>query len=285
MNIDVFRNILKYFFKDEDTKLIIFHNNVRKITSEDEKLKILAEYHCTPVGGHQGINRTAKKIRAKFKWSKMHKDIKSFIRSCESCQKNKYSRNTKMPLVITTTAKRPFEKVFLDIVGPLPITDSHNKYILTFEDDLTKFCEAIAIPNQEASTIAESFVTHIICKFGTPSYVLTDQGANFLSAIFKETCKLLKISKIQTTAYHPQSNGSLERTHRNLAEYLRNFVSKDNLNWDKWIAYAMFTYNISTHTSTNFTPFELLFVERPKFLAPSAIRQKYVIIMMTIITS
>jgi len=83
---------------------------------------------------------------------------------------------------------------------------------------------------------------------------LTDQGTNFLGEIFKNVCKLLRITKIQTTAYHPKSNGVLERSHRTLAEYLRHYINKDQTNWDEWIPYAMFP-----HTTTNYTPFELLY--------------------------
>ena len=191
----------------------------------------------------------------------MKKDIKIYISKCESCQKNKYSHATKMPLEVTSTASKPFEKCFLDIVGPLVLTENGNKYMLTFQDDLTKFSEAIAIPNQEAITVAKAFVTNIICKHGIPETLLTDQGTNFLSNIFKNVCKLLKIKKIQTTAYHPQSNGALERSHRTLSEYLRHFINSQQVDWDEWLPFAIFTYNTTPHTSTNFTPFELLYGE------------------------
>jgi transposase InsO family protein len=101
-------------------------------------------------------------------------------------------------------------------VGPRNPTENNNKFILTFIDDHTKFFIAIPIPNQEANTIAKNFTTEIICKFGMPQTVLTDQGTNFESAIFRETCKLLKIKKNHGTSFHPQTNGSLERTHQSI---------------------------------------------------------------------
>lgn len=160
---------------------------------------------------------------------------------------------------ITTTSKRVFERVFLDIVGPLTPSYFHNKYILTFQDDLTKYSEAIPIPNQEARTVAEALVTQIICRHGVPESILTDQGSNFLSTCLKEVCKLLKITKLQTSPYHPQTNGALERSHRGLAEYLRNFVQKDPLEWCQWVPYAMFVYNTTPHSTTHFTPHELVY--------------------------
>jgi len=131
---------------------------------------------------------------------------------------------------ITTTAKNPFEKCALDIVGPLTETMSGNKYILTFQDDLSKFIVAMPISQQDAETTAKEFVLNIVLKFGSPAQILTDQRSNFLSDLFKNTCKSLKNKKIQTAAFHPESNGSLQRSHRVLAEYLRHYVREDQTN-------------------------------------------------------
>lgn len=169
------------------------------------------------------------------------------------------SKKAKVPLVITDTPTMPFEKCALDIVGPLTVTTQGNKYLLTFQDSLTKFSEAIPIPNQEANTISKEFITKIVPKHGIPEKILIAQGTNFLSEIFRNTCKLLKINKIQTTAYHPESNGALERSHRTLTEYLRHYINKDQTNWDEWIPFAMFTYNTTPHTATGYTPFELIY--------------------------
>jgi len=121
---------------------------------------------------------------------------------------------------ITTTARHLFERCALDIVGPMTETMSGNKYVLTCQDELSKFLVAIPIPQQDAETVAREFVWNIILKFGAPAQILADQGSNFLSDLFKSTCKLLRIKKIQTTAFHPKSNGSLERSHRVLTEYV-----------------------------------------------------------------
>jgi len=227
--------------------------------TEEEKQLILYEYHDAPVGGHQGIERTIKRIRLNHNWPGLTKDVERYISKCESCQKNKLSRRIKAPLVITDTPSKPFEKCALDIVGPLTITNNGNKYLLTFQDNLTKFSKAIPIANQEANTIAKEFATKIIFEYGIPEKILTDQGTNFMSEIFKNTCKLLKIDKIQTTAYHPESNGALERSHRTLAEYLRHYINADQTDWDEWTPYAMFTYNTTPHTATGYTPFELVY--------------------------
>ena len=95
--------------------------------------------------------------------------------------------------------------------------------------------------------------------YGTPQILQSDQGANFISQVFKNTCKILRIKKIQSTAFHPESQGSIEQSHRVLAEYLRHYVKEDQTNWNQWIPFATYAYNTTEHSATGFTPFELLF--------------------------
>ena len=76
---------------------------------------------------------------------------------------------------ITTTAKHPFDKCYLDIVGPLPVTQGNNKYILTFQDDLSKYVVAVPLGQQDAEMTARAFVVNIVLKYGTPSILKTDK--------------------------------------------------------------------------------------------------------------
>jgi hypothetical protein len=97
-------------------------------------------------------------------------------------------------------------------------------------------------------------------------------GANFVSEMFKNTCKRLKIKKIQSTAFHLESQGSIERNHRVPAEYLRHYVREDQTDWDEWVPFAAYTYNTSEHSSTGYTPLELVF-GHPSSL-PSALKSE-----------
>jgi len=238
----------------------------------DLKIKILRENHDSILGGHRGMNKTYEAIKRHYQWPNMKEEVEEYVRKCEKCQLNKALRpKGKAPMEITTTAKHPFERCALDIVGPLTETMSRNKYILTFQDDLSKFLVAVPISQQDAETVARAFVLNVVLKFGAPAQILTDQGSNFLSDLFKNTCKLLKIKKIQTTAFHPESNGGLERSHRVLAEYLRHYVHEDQTDWDEWVPYAVYVYNTTVHTTTGYTPFELVYGFRSE--VPSALRE------------
>jgi hypothetical protein len=232
--------------------------------TKEEKLALFREMHDTPLGGHLGMNRTYDRIKQFTTWPGMKQELEDYIRKCDICQRNKITQNkTRMPMKITTTPELVWDKCALDIVGPLNQTVDGNKYVLTFQDELSKYTLAIPIVQQDAMTVARALVEEIVLKFGIPQSILTDQGSNFMSEVFGNVCKLLKIKRIKCTAYRPQTNGALERTHRVLVEYLRCFIFDDQINWDRWLSYATFVFNTTPHTSTGFTPHELLFGRKP----------------------
>ena len=235
-------------------------NSVRRILpTEDEIPEILRECHDSPTGGHQGVLRTFKRIKTRYAWPGMLSDISRYVKKCPKCQVMKPSASQNVPMTITTTSTYIFEKVFMDIVGPLPLTPRNNRYLLTVQDDLSKFLVAVPIPNQESQTIAEAFSRKFICNYGVPKIIQTDQGSNFVSRLFKHLCKTFGITKINSTAYRPQSQGCLERTHRTVKEYLRSFVDRGQKDWDLRTAFACFSFNTAVSSSTEFTPFELVY--------------------------
>jgi len=116
----------------------------------------------------------------------------------------------------------------------------------------------IPLPEQISETIAEAFVDRFICVLGAPKAILTDQGRNLISDLMKKVAKIFRIRKFRTTAFHSQSNGSLERSHHALGEYLKQYAS-DQKQWDKWISLAILNYNTSVHEATKHTSYELVF--------------------------
>lgn len=269
---DMIAEMIHFIFKE--TKITITLVNKSKITPQSQKEinEILKENHSTSVSGHSGFKRTYRRIKENYTWKNMKRDIRNFVKSCESCQKNKTNRHpTKAPMEITTTSSKPFERLALDIVGPLPLTESGNRFILTFQDDLTKFSQARPIVNHEALTIAEELYNFIMI-FGIPKSILTDNSTDFTSNIIKELNKLFKIRHVTSSVYHPQTNGALERSHSTLKDYLKNFINKEQNNWDIYVPSAMFCYNTSIHSSTHFSPYELIFGNKSD--TPSTITQK-----------
>lgn len=253
------KQILENTFQNLSTQITFFVDKIIQIEQEADKENIIKGYHELPLGGHLGINNTIAKIRRRYQWPNMNKDIMEYIQKCIKCKKTKTTTHTKLPMKIISPATRVYQKLHMDIVGPISMSEKGNKYILTFQDDLSKYAEAVAMPDVTAYTMAENFVNTIICRHAIPEILVTDQGTVFLSKMFQEICKLLKIKHITTSAYRPQSNGQIERYHRSLSQYIKAFAETDLNNWDKWIPYALLVYNTTKQASTNFTPHELVY--------------------------
>lgn len=252
----------KRYFKElfKPTGIVVeFIEKSKKVTDPNTKKLIMNDYHILPTSGHAGINRMIRNIKKEYYWTGMQQDITTYVKNCDSCQRNKHINKKRQPLVITSTADSSFEKIFIDLVGPLETSLEGYKYILTIQDELTKFIEAIPIVNKEANTVAKGLVYQFILRYGVPKVIASDQGTEFINEVFKNVCKLLKIKQLTSTAYHHESIGALENTHKVLGAYLRAHVTKNHSDWDSWLQYYVFCYNTSIHSETGYTPHELVY--------------------------
>jgi transposase InsO family protein len=132
---------------------------------------------------------------------------------------NKMQCHTRMPLVITDTPSTVFEKCSIDIVGPFSPSGSQYRYILTVQNELSKFLIAIPLEDQTSEQVAWAFVNHVVLIYGVPQIILSDCGSQFLSETFKNVCKLLSVKHTHSASFRPQSNGSNEHSHKGLIEY------------------------------------------------------------------
>lgn len=122
------------------------------------------------------------------------------------------------------------------------------------------------------STVAHALIKKLICVFGAPRLVLTDQAKNFLSNLIKRIAKRFKIRRLKTTAFSPASNGSLERSYQPLAESLKQYVNCDS-EWDEWLYLAMLNYNSCIHEGTKPTPFKVVFGRLPRLPSSEPLRE------------
>lgn len=153
-------------------------------------------------------------MSAKFFWPGMNKEVGLWAKACIGCQRSKIQRHVVSPLGNFQKSSR-FEHVHVDIVGPLPPSNDY-RYLLTMIDRCTRWPEAIPMRDITADTVAKAMYEGWISRFGCPLRVTTDQGRQFESALFKALMKKFGITRIRTTAFHPQANGKVERWHRTL---------------------------------------------------------------------
>ncbi|KAL7289516.1 hypothetical protein TKK_0016492 [Trichogramma kaykai] len=151
-----------------------------KIIKEEDQPFIIKEFHSSSFGGHRGMGKTYRRIRERFYWKGIIQDVEDYVRSCKVCQEQKLVRvKSKEKMIITDTPAEPFVKVAIDTVGPLPISHSGNKHILTMHCQFIKFCIAAPLPDIKATTIADAIARHLIAPFGVPKIILSDRGTSF----------------------------------------------------------------------------------------------------------
>lgn len=244
--------------KREEIRIFIVPG-VEIVQDEETKKLILNDYHMLPTGGHAGCNRMYKNMKKLYLWSGMDKDVQQYVKRCDSCQRFKHSLLPKEEMIITSTATEALDKIYLDLVGPIMSDEDEFRYILTIQCELSKYILAIPLKNKESTTVARAFVDHFILKYGIPSAIATDCGTEFMSETFTKVCQLLNINKLNSTAYHHESIGALENSHKHLGAFLRIQLNAHGGTWSNWVNYWTFTYNTTVHTETNYTPYELVF--------------------------
>ena len=220
---------------------------------------IVREAHQGISGGHLGQEKTLHRIKQRFYWPGYFNDVRNWCASCHSCTTRKTPAPSRHAPLGTITAGYPMQIVAADLLGPLPESENGNSYILVVADYFTRWMEAFALPNQEATTVANKLVDEVFLRFSVPEQLHTDQGRQFESQLLHEVCKLLNIHKTRTTPYHPQSDGLVERLNRTLLSMLSTCTHDHPFDWEHHLRKVCMAYNSSVQSSTGYTPFYLMF--------------------------
>ncbi|KAL1448514.1 hypothetical protein WDU94_002712, partial [Cyamophila willieti] len=207
---------------------------------------------------HPGGRASCHLISTSFVWPSMKKDIKTWVRQCNKCQISKVQRHEHSPLVQYLVPDTRFSHVHVDIVGPLPPSRG-SIYLLTMIDRYTRWLEAVPIPDQTAETVARTFFESWVARFGSPVYLITDQGRNFTSSLFHEVASLLGIHLKHTTAYHPQCNGLIERAHRTLKAALMCRIDHSTHSWTSELPAVLLGLRVAHKEDLGASPANLVY--------------------------
>lgn len=223
---------------------------------EKHRRQVFKEAHSALLGGHFGHRKTKAKVCRMYFRPGLDRDLKQWRATCQTCQLGNKTKTVKAPLVPLLVISTPWERVAFDVVGPLPKSKAGYRYILMAMDFTTRFPKATALKRIDAQTVAQAIVEIYTC-YEIPAEILTDNGSCFVNALQTELCGMLGIHSIKISPHNPRSNRMLERWHR----VLKTVIVKSGLTreWDKVVPLALFASRDTPHTTTELSPFEVLF--------------------------
>ena len=183
-----------------------------------------------------------------------------FCKNCPDCAVVSGTGRKHVPPLHPISVQRPFQMFGVDIME-LPITEKGSRYVIVFQDFSTKWPLVFPAPDQKAIRIAGLVAeeVHVVPIFGVPESLLSDCGTNLLANVMMDVCSLLGITKLNSTAYHPQCNGMVERMNRTLKAMLRKHAVKFGPQWDKYLPGVLWAYRIALHETTKEKPSFLMF--------------------------
>lgn len=205
---------------------------------------------------HPGVRASRRLLTRRYLWPSMNKDVNKWARECKSCQASKIHRHQHPPIEEMPVPVRRFSHIHLDLVGPLSPSSGFTS-ILTIVDRTTRWPEAIPMADTSAKAIFLAFTRHWISQFGVPSTITTDRGAQFTSSAWTDWCRELGIKHIRTTAFHPQSNGMVERFHRRLKDALRARGARST--WADELPWVLLGLRITPREDSTTSPSESVF--------------------------
>jgi hypothetical protein len=232
--------------------------------------------HAPTSAGHFGIIYTIKKLKEVYFWPNMRKDVERFIKSCDSCQKVKASKQKKVgPLQPLQIPGRRWESISMDLITDLPPSVNQNDSILVVVDRLSKMCHLEACTKTITSAgVARIIESRVFRYHGMPLSIVSDRDVRFTSQVWEELHARLGIQLRRSTPQHPQTDGQTENANGVLEDTLRHFVGPYQNNWEELLPVAEFAMNNAWNTTIQNTPFMLNFGQNPDTPVIASLRSR-----------
>ena len=256
---------------DNDVLYHIYTPRTRKVPAQTRCIRQLAlptnlrhealvAYHDSLLGGgHVGFEKTYMSILGKFFWKRMYREILEYVKSCDTCQKIKRHPHFKPAPLTSLPITQPFDRLHVDILGPLHQAADKSQYLLICVDAFTKWPLAFPLQTQDSKSIVDTLYKEVFTVYGFPRTIVSDRGAPFLSKLVASVCEFCKISRIHTSSYHPQTNSSAEVYCGNIARSLRAYSDKNQTNWPEMVPGILMAYRHTPGAGTQYSPYYLLF--------------------------
>ncbi|XP_057418426.1 uncharacterized protein LOC130712618 [Lotus japonicus] len=221
---------------------------------------VMTNVHEGVCASHIGGRSLASKVlRAGFYWPTIRKDCAEFVRKCEKCQVFADLPRAPPEQLVTISSPWPFAMWGVDLVGPFPTARLQMMFILVAVDYFTKWVEAEPLASITATKIINFYWKRIVCRFGVPRAIVSDNGTQFASNQTKEFCEEMGIQRRFSSVEHPQTNGQAESANKVILRGLKRRLSEAKGAWLDELPIVIWSYNTTQHSTTGETPFRMTY--------------------------
>ncbi|XP_021827276.1 uncharacterized protein LOC110767920 [Prunus avium] len=237
-----------------------FNGELLKCLGEPEAQEVMQEIHAGECGEHQGRKRLYRQLLSSgYYWPTMKNDAHNLVKKCHTCQIHANLSHKPPTLLQDMRTPWPFHTWGLDLIGTIHPPSDGYIWIITATEYFTKWVEAIPLRKATGAAISNFIREHIVCRFGIPYKIVTDNGTPFVNKQVNSTLTGYGIKHRRSTPYYPQGNGQAEATNKTLLRILSKMVYEYEGGWSLHLPDALWAYRTSPRITTGFSPYSLVY--------------------------
>jgi hypothetical protein len=260
---DWYQGVLKNLHKDQQGVIDERYSDIdgllywkhRLVIPKELRKMVLENDHDSKIAGHFGRDKTLELLSRNFFWPGIDKEVRDYVKSCNSCQRNKASRHKRYgllhPLEMPSSA---WSSISMDFITDLPLSDGCT-IIWVVVDRFTKMAHFIPLKDRKAPTVASTFIKEIWKFHGLPTDIVSDRDSAFTSKFWSDIMARLGVRRNMSTSFRPQTDGQTERLNQVIEAWLRPHCNFEQNDWAELLPLCEFAYNNSHATATTMSPF------------------------------
>ncbi|VFQ69588.1 unnamed protein product [Cuscuta campestris] len=225
-----------------------------------EAKALMEQIHEGVCAAHQGpysISRRA--IIQEYFWPTMRKDCEEYVRKCLTCQHFQNIPGRPATNYTPISSVIPFSRWGIDLVGALPKGPGQARWIVVAIDYFTKWVEAEPLAGITGRQMIDFVGTNILCRFGVPKQIISDNGTQFEEAEFQDFLKTWGIQHTKVSVAYPQANGQVENVNRTIIDGIKKKLLSEGSKWVDELPRILWTYRTTPRRATGDTPFGLAY--------------------------
>jgi hypothetical protein len=189
----------------------------------------------------------------------MERDCIRDVQTCHKCQMYQNSKNAPPQYLHTMASPWPFSAWGMNVIGAItPKASNGHEFILVAIDYFTKWVEACSFKNVTQVAVTRFVKNNIICRYGMPEMLITDNASNLNNRMMDQLCQQFKIQHHNSAPYRPKMNGAVEAANKNVKKILSK-MTETYKDWHEHLPYALCAYRTSVRTSVGATPYSLVY--------------------------